>query len=135
MFSQDGGRHWLRSVIQSPAQIHTPVSLELRGREGWIGCDFGEVLHTLDGGRNWKQIVRTGAVWSKAHGFGTWGAVYFTSAEVGFALGGDGELFETRDHGATWSKVAVPERIVDLSCVENFCWLTGEAGLYRLQAE
>lgn len=135
MFSEDGGKHWKRSVIRPSTKIRPPVSVQFRGREGWISCDYGEILHTVDGGQLWEEIVAAGAIWSKARDFGSWGAVYFTSAEIGFTLGGDGELFMTRDHGKTWSKIATPERIVNLSCAGDQCWLIGSDKLYRIDEE
>lgn len=133
VFSEDGGKHWKRSVIRASTKVHPPVSVQFRGREGWIGCDHGEILHTVDGGQHWEEIVAAGAIWSKARGFGSWGAVYFMSAEAGFMLGGDGELFMTRDHAKTWSKIATPERIINLSCAGNQCWLISSDKLYRIE--
>src|SRR5579872_537522 len=135
LFSEDSGRHWQRGTIHSSKKINTVVSLQLRGRQGWIGCDGGEILHTVDGGQHWQEIVKSGAIWSKAKGFGSWGTVYFTSAQTGFTLGGAGELFGTTDRGKTWSRVELPERIVNVSCAENVCWLASEGKLYRLEAE
>lgn len=135
MFSDDEGQHWQPSAIRSSGKIRSPVNLQFRSREGWIGCDYGEILHTVDGGRHWDEIVKPGAIWSRARGFGAWGAVHFTSAASGFTLGGGGELFETDDGGRTWTKVALSERIVNFSCAESVCLLASDEKLYRLEAE
>ncbi len=135
VFSEDGGRHWQRSEIRASSKISTPVSIQFRGHEGWIGCDYGEILHTADDGRHWAEVVKRGTIWSKARGFGSWGSIHFISATTAFTLGGGGELFETNDGGKTWSKVALPERIVNFSCAEDVCWLASDEKLYRLEGE
>ncbi len=134
VFSEDGGKHWSRSVIHTTRKILPAVSLQFRGSEGWIGS-HGEVLYTADAGQHWQEIVAARTLWSKELGFGPWGAVYFTSATTGFILGGGGEVFETSDRGKTWSKVALPDRIVNFSCADNVCWLASEQRLYRLEGE
>ena len=134
-FSEDGGKHWRQSVIRPSAKIRTPVNLQFRGHEGWIGCDYGEILHTADDGRHWEEIVKPGGIWSKARGFGSWGAVHFINATTGFTLGGAGEVFETRDRGKTWSKIVVPEGITHMACAEDKCWLTSNDRLYQMQGE
>ena len=77
--------------------------------------------------------MAAGAIWQRSFGFGTWGRVYFTDARAGFTLGGDGELFETGDSGATWVKTSAPERIVGLACEGSSCWAVGETKLYRIE--
>jgi photosystem II stability/assembly factor-like uncharacterized protein len=135
LFSDDGGRHWQESKVRAAEKIHPPISVQFRGREGWIGCSYGEILHTVDGGKNWEQTVKSGAIWSKARGLSPWGKAQFISKEIGFDLGGDGELFGTSDQGETWNKVALPQRIQDFSCAESSCWLVSKDKLYRLDSE
>jgi photosystem II stability/assembly factor-like uncharacterized protein len=137
MFTADGGKHWgrgsVRSSTNSDIPISHPVSIEFRGGEGWIGCDRGEILNTIDGGEHWQRIVQAGTIWAKAVGFGAWGTTYFIGHDIGFTLGGDGELFESRDRGRTWSKIATPERIVGLSCAQEQCWLVSTDKLYHIE--
>ena len=136
MFTADGGKRWMKSVVLSSgksAPISRPVSLQLRDGEGWIGCDNGEILHTTDGGEHWHEAVEPGAIWSKGGGFGTWGRVYFTGPDVGFTLGASGEPFETSNRAKTWIKIATPERIVGLSCAMNQCWFLSNDKLYGIQ--
>jgi photosystem II stability/assembly factor-like uncharacterized protein len=135
LFTDDGGQHWRRSEIRSSAKILPPVSVQFRGRDGWIGCANGEILHSEDRGRHWEQIVGPGVIWSKARGLSQWGKTAFTSKENGFQLGGDGELFGTHDRGETWNKVALPERIENFSCAENKCWAVSEDKVYRIDPE
>ena len=134
VFSQDGGKHWQRSTIRSSTKFLPAVSMQFRGHAGWIGA-HGEILHTVDAGEHWEEIVAVRTIWSKELGFGPWGTVHFISEATGFTLGGDGELFETMNGGKTWTKVALPERIVSLSCAEDVCWLASNEKLYRLEAE
>jgi photosystem II stability/assembly factor-like uncharacterized protein len=137
LFTTDSGEHWHRSAVKAikpAASLGTPVSVQMRGNEGWIGCDRGEILRSMDGGANWLQVTEAGEIWSDAVGFGQWGYVYFPEPEVGFTLGGDGELFQSRDRGRSWSLVSTPGRVVALSCVEHQCWAVGGGTLYRIDA-
>jgi photosystem II stability/assembly factor-like uncharacterized protein len=136
MFTTDQGRHWQRSIVRgSPGSVPTspPLSLSFRDNDGWIGCDHGEILNSTDGGETWQEFAKPGTIWSRARGFGMWGATFFTGRNTGFNLGGDGELFETRDRGETWRKVDVPERMTGLSCSRNRCWVVSAEELYRIE--
>jgi photosystem II stability/assembly factor-like uncharacterized protein len=137
LFTTDSGDHWQRSAVETTPKttsLGTPVSVQMRGNEGWIGCDRGEILRSTDGGANWLQVTEAGQIWSDAVGFGQWGHVYFPQSDVGFTLGGDGELFQSRDRGRSWSRLAIPGRVVALSCIEHQCWVVSSGTLYRIDA-
>ena len=136
MFTRDAGKHWRRSALQLPripAQFRRLVaSVQFRGDEVWIGCENGEILNSTDGGEHLTIAAAEATIWARARGFGGWGEAYFVSHAIGFTLGGDGELFETRDHARTWKKVATPERVTGLSCVEGQCWAWGDGKLFLI---
>lgn len=81
-----------------------------------------------DGGEYWDQIVSAGSLWSKGRGLFFWGATYFTGPDTGFTLGGEAQVFETRDRGKTWTKLLIADRITHLWCVEGRCRLLGDFG-------
>jgi len=134
IFSRDAGQHWQVSAVQSVARVE-PISLQLLGDLGWIANKDGRILETADCGEHWREIPGTADLRVRPAGFGNWGEVYFTSPDVGFTLRGEGLLFESRDRGRTWLKVAVPRDATYLTCGTGRCWLMGYETLYRVEGE
>jgi photosystem II stability/assembly factor-like uncharacterized protein len=59
-----------------------------------VVSDKGRILHTDDGGANWKL-----------QNSGTTGRLYeiaFTDTRIGWAVGNDGVILHTEDGGVTW---------------------------------
>lgn len=137
LYTADGGKHWTKTTpggrTKSPSPISHPVSVQFRENEGWLACQGGEILKTTDRGEHWQQIVESGDLWANSNGFGTRGYAYFTAPDVGFTLGGDGELFATRDRGRTWNKIETPEPMLGLSCAKNKCRLVSSENLYEIE--
>ncbi len=142
-YTEDGGVTWLASSVETSeavdswhkAEVSEPAALTLlegNSQIAWVSYPEGAVLRTVDGGRHWKQIVRIGGIWSRSYGVGQWGAIYFATESIGWALGGNGEVYETRNGGLGWSKLAVPERVIGLSGAQGLCWLAGVSKLYRI---
>jgi len=70
---------------------------------GWIVGDFGLVLYTSDGGKQW-ELLRAGLC---APLF----SVFFKDPLEGWAVGQNGLLIHTSDGGKTWSEVSIPVKL------------------------
>jgi photosystem II stability/assembly factor-like uncharacterized protein len=92
-------------------------------REGWIGGEFGLVLHTEDGGQSWKRQVNNS------------GKLLFSlramDAEHVLAVGIEGNLIETRDGGENWKAVdaGVREHLLDVWPLDGKCYVVGRDGV------
>jgi photosystem II stability/assembly factor-like uncharacterized protein len=65
--------------------------------------DEGTVLHSTDGGLTWTTIASKQPY--------SYGSVWFPTPALGFVTGFDGSvyhLFQSTDHGATWTEVSLP---------------------------
>lgn len=128
----DGGHTWSRTLIR---QVPTLSVLDfLTARVGWAiggsGCVHGTpcggqrmVLHTTDGGAIWTVQWRAPAV------AGLPLQLHFVAAQVGFALVG-GTVWQTRDGGGRWRRVALQEvglRVSGMSWPDaRTGWLVGD---------
>jgi photosystem II stability/assembly factor-like uncharacterized protein len=92
-------------------------------QRGWIGGEFGLVLHTTDGGKSWKRQVNSA------------GKLLFSLRAIDpqhvLATGVEGNLIETRDGGQTWKSVdaGVEEHLLDLWPVGDGYYLVGRDGV------
>lgn len=86
-------------------------------KEGWLGGEFGLLLHTRDGGHTWTarrfgsdlpQIV----------------SIQFRDRLTGWAVGARGTLLNTSDGGRTWREIDAGTKR-DLYAV----WIDGQQGL------
>lgn len=135
-FTHDGGKHWQTSVVDSVTAITPVVSLQLRGLQAWTGGKDGEILHSVDGGKRWKETAGSRDLWSTAGSFGGgWGSVFFTSSMVGYTLRGTGLLYETHDGGIGWSRATIPNDATDLTCSPDQCWLLSKNRIYRIDQQ
>lgn len=62
--------------------------------EAWAVGKYGIILHTKDGGRNWKEQV-SGTVQPLS-------AVSFIDNQTGFTVGNEGIILKTQDGGLSW---------------------------------
>ena len=92
-------------------------------QQGWIGGEFGLLLHTTDGGKSWRRQVNSA------------GKLIFSLRAVDerhlLATGVEGNLVETRDGGQTWKTVdtGVEEHLLDIWPVGDGYYLVGRDGI------
>jgi photosystem II stability/assembly factor-like uncharacterized protein len=142
-YTQDSGSRWVESQVvtlsgkQSWHARTLPFGnlffLEGSDQIAWLSNPGGDLLKTNDGGRHWRQVLERNHSWPEGLGFGAWGALYFVTENRGWTLGGDGEVFETRDGGARWISLKAPVRISGLTGAQGMCWVSGEGQLYRIE--
>jgi len=127
--TSDGGRTWSKHELKWDVLIERIVKeggyLEPNlnavyfssPENGWIVGEFGLVLHTKDGGKNWVS-QRYGSDFPQLY------AVKFLDDRRGWAIGQAGSLIQTRDGGQHWSSVALETKrdLYDVS-------LEGERGV------
>ncbi len=99
IYTFNGGQTWL------PGKVESRICLRdiwfISEKEGWaVGENL--ILHSSDGGLTWTAQYRL----LQGHLF----ALYFSSGQKGWAVGGPDLLLCTTDGGATWHKQEVEER-------------------------
>lgn len=84
---------WQRHMSPVADDLHNAFFVD--GSNGWIlAHQSGAVLHTTDGGANWKVQARLGE--------GFLESIYFLDARTGWICGDKGRLYRTADAGASW---------------------------------
>lgn len=87
------------AAYQAPLVQRAPLMTAVRAGERIVAAgDFGTILVSDDGGRNWRQAPTP----TRA----TLTALHFIDAQHGWAAGHGGVLLETRDGGAQWTRLA-----------------------------
>ena len=66
----------------------------LNEKLGWIVGQFGEILHTKDGGANWK--------FQRSDTENNLNKIFFGDANHGLAVGDDGVVLTTTSGGKKW---------------------------------
>ncbi len=127
--TSDGGRRWskhelkwdilIERIIKEGGYLEPNLNAVYFSspENGWIVGEFGLVLHTKDGGKNWvSQRYRSD--------FPQLYAVKFLDDRRGWAMGQAGSLIQTTDGGQRWSVVALETKrdLYDIS-------LEGERGV------
>jgi len=134
--TEDGGRTWTASRVtdvQLPAEAVDsgvePGDVNLYALSyadadaAWMVGEFGTILASGDGGRNWHQ--QRSPVESTLFG------VHFADRRRGWAVGADGVLIHTKDGGETWRTQpgAPPERAMfDVFVRGDTGFAVGDAG-------
>ncbi len=96
-FTTDG-KTW-QKAMQIPRTEGLYVSMDfVNSQEGWIACEDGSVIHTLDGGSTWQVI---------AHARIKFSCIRFNNQTSGWALDTNGEFFRSTNGGATWDVVSL----------------------------
>jgi photosystem II stability/assembly factor-like uncharacterized protein len=96
LVTSDGGKNWSMVDVKEP-----PISLFfLNDSLGWMVTERG-VWATEESGRSWKKLegLKRGIV-----------QVYFLDPSHGFAIGYPKAVFETKDAGKTWTKLAEADK-------------------------
>ena len=112
LFSNDGGATWTKhklgwqrlipNVIRKIGDVEPNLNTVhfANQREGWLGGEFGLILHTADGGRTWNA-QRSASTFSQIS------AIRFRDSFNGWAVGQKGTLLRTTDGGDTWHAISV----------------------------
>jgi len=96
--TDDGGETWNPQFSGDESQYLRFVQF-VDASTGYAGGNYGTLLKTTDGGKNWTDIET---------GFsGHIGDCYFTDADSGWICGGEGAILRTEDGGETWTKNVV----------------------------
>ena len=99
--SDDEGTTWRPAV--SPAQATLTTLYFHDAQQGWAAGHDGVVLHTVDGGANWKQLRH--APEDERPLF----VIRFDDALRGTAVGAYGAYAESRDGGKSWAERKISE--------------------------
>jgi photosystem II stability/assembly factor-like uncharacterized protein len=125
----DGGANWTKHslpwnrlvprLIRDSGQVEPNLNtvFSLDEKEGWLGGEFGLLLHTRDGGRSWIAI-RSGADFPQIT------SIRFRDRRTGWAVGARGTVLNTNDGGQTWREIDTGTK-KDLYGV----WIDGQQGL------
>jgi len=95
--SNDRGHTWAAVAVPSRVPLH---ALSVLGQEIWIGGDQGTLYHSTDAGQSWTAVVPT------ANGVPVSADIMriaFADQRHGWIATRNGEIWKTRDSGATWS--------------------------------
>lgn len=124
--SADAGQSWERLPYTGDffRAVHFPTS-----EVGYICGNNGTLLKTTDGGRNWSEIRRGGALGKRHQPFTD---VWFVTPERGYLVGENGLFWRSDDGGAHWEQVAEAPGDVDFSEVmvlpDGQGWAAGSGG-------
>jgi len=88
-----GGAHW--DTVYDDATKNLGTMFFLNKDVGYIACDTGKVIKTLDGGITW-QILNTGTLFQI-------NSIFFLNPTTGFVAGNAGHIKRTVDGGTTWT--------------------------------
>jgi photosystem II stability/assembly factor-like uncharacterized protein len=127
--TSDGGVNWIKhslswnSLVPRLIRETGPVEPNLNtvyfvdDKEGWLGGEFGLLLHTRDAGYTWTAR-RFSADFPHIV------SVRFRNQLTGWAVGGRGTLLNTNDGGRTWQEI-------DAGTKKDFyaVWIDGQQGL------
>lgn len=126
LLSSDG-QTW--EQVKVPVDVLLTSAYFLDAQNGWVVGHDATVLHTTDGGRNWKlqnfNAEKNEPLLD----------VLFLDAQRGFAVGAYGLFLETRDAGVTWAPLVSPvsEAAVHLNSLvrlaDGALLIVGETGM------
>lgn len=115
--TENGGKTWTEySLGEATTIVYDAVFVDRR--RGWATTKHGQLFTTTDGGLNWRpQTVESprapspAAQTVKSDGipFGARARVAFANPQVGWFASATGELFWTRNGGASWRPVQLKE--------------------------
>lgn len=95
--SNDSGRSWAAVPVPTRSPLRV---VSVMGQEIWVGGDGGALYHSSDGGQSWAAVtpVSDGKTLSTDIV-----RMAFASPSHGWIATRNGEIWITRDSGATWS--------------------------------
>ena len=127
--TRDGGVSWLKHslswnslvprLILKTGQVEPNLNTVyfVDSKEGWLGGEFGLLLHTRDSGHTWTAR-RVGADLPQIV------SIRFRDRLTGWAVGSRGTLLNTNDGGRTWQEIDAGTKR-DLYAV----WIDDQQGL------
>ncbi|MCL4706847.1 T9SS type A sorting domain-containing protein [bacterium] len=133
LYTIDGGKSWVSAeskyfaIISSVFSVNASqawyVTESVRIQSNFGSPGSGSIMATTDGGVTWQpQLVKSGI---------TFKAIYFTSPQIGTAVGNAGVIYHTTDGGKSWVLQAsgTTENLLALSFVDaSHGWIVGENG-------
>lgn len=141
LYTQDGGKRWVRSEFDKKctdeklwgksADERYPISIYIKGEQGWLSYKDGYVAKSTDGGKTWCDWLQPEKTrFSRPYYFLT--SIHFITDLNGFGLAGD-SIYETKDGGKTWSLVPLNSPISSMHFLESgHGWAVGRDRLYKL---
>lgn len=103
-FTRDAGETWAR-IKFATNQIFVDVSFPAAAKIQLLGTG-GATLTSIDNGETWSEnmIARRADLINKAGEANRFRASHFTDEKNGWAVGTNGNIFHTRNGGATWTR-------------------------------
>jgi len=95
--STDSGHTWEAVAVPSRVPLH---ALSVLGQDIWTGGDQGALYHSTDAGWTWTAVVPTS---NGARLSADIARIAFSDLRHGWVATRDGDIWTTRDGGATWS--------------------------------
>jgi Photosynthesis system II assembly factor YCF48 len=96
--SKDSGHTWTAMAVPSRVPLH---ALSVLGGDIWTGGDQGALFHSSDSGQTWTAVVPT---WNGTTLSGDIMRIAFSDPRHGGIATRNGDVWMTRDGGATWSR-------------------------------
>ena len=96
--SNDSGHTWVPVAVPSRVPLR---ALSVLGQDIWAGGDQGTLYHSIDGGQTWTGVVPT-----SSNGIALSADIVriaFSDLRHGWIATREGDIWTTRDSGATWS--------------------------------
>lgn len=104
LHTADGGAHW--AEVYPMVRPHPVGGLSFLNANVGYGLgvvgDANVVVKTTDGGQSWGPVGSLPVKTTGQQVMGDMVPIYFVSESRGYALGSDGNVYETRDGGRTW---------------------------------
>jgi photosystem II stability/assembly factor-like uncharacterized protein len=131
--SSDGGVTWVYHSDQPLNSFHFFNAQEVWGAGASI---HAEILHSLDGGQTWNDLVTVNNPW----GFESYHAVDFVDSQTGWIVGNfpryinDNIILKTIDGGQTWieQESNANPQLRNLHFVDaEYGWVVGQGGIIR----
>lgn len=123
--TNDGGKNWIDRGIDSTGIDCVGIQF-INAYEGWAVTaedGFGEIFHTVNGGKTWEE--------QKAFDDTMLFDIHFVTQETGWAVGGSGTVLHTSNGGENWQIIKTPiDRALEGMHFynANLGWVAGEGG-------
>jgi len=129
LHSSDSGRTWQFQQYAIPEDQEDEPGLNgifiVNENKVWIVGEFGTVLTTDDGGANWRLIA-------SVSGNPLYDVLFIDDGRTGFAVGAEGQVFETGDYGITWRNRSVETNLHLFSVfrLNGKIYVSGQDGIF-----
>jgi photosystem II stability/assembly factor-like uncharacterized protein len=140
LHTTDGGATWAKQGWSEDRYYNGVCFID--ARRGWIVGEYSIIYHTENAGATWLPQQCEALQPEEVEGDfppppPNLYAVYFTSAETGWATGMDGIIIQTRDGGATWKRLTPKTdfTIYAVTVINERGWAAGGKGSYLLSSD